>query len=291
MKLILKLLGVLVLLLIVAVVAGVIMIDSLVRASVEKGGTYALGVPTTLDEADIGLFSGKAAMSGLEVANPAEDQVTNPGGFQEKNFLEIGTIACAVSTESFASETIEVASVELADLVLDLERNSSGTNYGMILDNLERLAPAGEGGAGEPEEEEETSGGKSFRIDRITLRNISVHVRLLSTEGEGQKLTIPEIVLTDVGGEDGASVVELTSQIVTALLQATIEAGGGLGLDEIMEDLSGRLASFEGAGARMVEELEGNVNEKVEKIGGAIEGAAEGLENRLEGLLGGDDDE
>jgi uncharacterized protein involved in outer membrane biogenesis len=277
MKFLLKMLGVLLLLLIAAIVAVVLLVDSMVRVSVEKSGTFALGVPTTLEEADIGLFSGRTALGGLAV--------DNPDGFEKEHFLEIGAVICEVSMESFASDIVTLPLVEVSDLTLDLERNSSGTNYGALLDNLERLLEDEGSAGGEPggEAGEETTSGKSFRIDRISLRNISVTVNLLPAGGDitRQTLTIPEIELTDVGGDDGASTVELATTLITALLETTLEHGGGLGVDDLLQDISGRLDPYEQSGAKVIEDLEGSAREKVEE-------ATEGLEKKLGDIFGGD---
>ena len=51
----------------VAVLVGIVVvsIDTIAKQGVERGATYALQVPTTLDKADVGIMSGTFAMSGL----------------------------------------------------------------------------------------------------------------------------------------------------------------------------------------------------------------------------------
>ena len=72
MKLI-KLLAVLVFaVVLLVVVIGAVLVsqaNKVARVAVEKGGTYALGVQTTLNDASIGVLSGRFGMSGLRVAN------------------------------------------------------------------------------------------------------------------------------------------------------------------------------------------------------------------------------
>ena len=44
--------------------------NSIVAAAVEKAGTAALGVETTLDDADLGLMTAEARLTDLRIANP-----------------------------------------------------------------------------------------------------------------------------------------------------------------------------------------------------------------------------
>ena len=82
MKLLIKIVVVLVLLLVIGVLTTFFFIDRIAKAGVEKGATYALGVPTTLKSADVGVFAGTFAMSGLNVANPE-------GFDKEPHFLKL----------------------------------------------------------------------------------------------------------------------------------------------------------------------------------------------------------
>ena len=283
MKLLLKILVVLALVVVGLVVVSVLFIDSLVRTAVEKSGTYALGVETTLEEADLGLFSGRVALGGLVV--------DNPDGFEKEHFLEMGSVACEVPPSSVFADVVEIALVEIADLTLDIERGSEGTNYGILLENLGRFesdeGPGGETDGGASEEEEPGT-SKKFQIRRISLTNISVTVNLLPAGGDvtRQTLTIPKIELTDVGtADDGASATEIVTTLISALLQATIDAGAGTIPADLLQDLSGKLEGLEGLAQGKIEEIQKDLEEKIgdgledatEKLGGELEKGLDGL--------------
>src|SRR5262245_30818941 len=140
MKLALRLLVGLLALLVVAAIGAALLVDSLAAQAVERGGTYALGVPTEVDSASIGLFSGRFSLQGLEVANPP--------GFAEPNFFALSSIAIELPLSSLLEERVTIPSLALEGVSIDLERNSKGTNYGSILDSLKRF----ESGAAPPQE-------------------------------------------------------------------------------------------------------------------------------------------
>ena len=71
MKKLLKIGLVIVALLVIAAVIVYFSIDSIAKTAVEKGGTYAMGTPTTVDTVNVGLWSGQIGMNGLVIANPA----------------------------------------------------------------------------------------------------------------------------------------------------------------------------------------------------------------------------
>jgi hypothetical protein len=62
----LGILAVLVLLLVVAWLS----LDYIAKAGIEAGGTYAMGVKTTVDSVNLGLISGQAKVNGLTIGNP-----------------------------------------------------------------------------------------------------------------------------------------------------------------------------------------------------------------------------
>jgi hypothetical protein len=273
MKIALRALAVIVVLLLVAVVVAVLGIDGIARTAVERGGTYALGVDTKLAKADIGLFAGTTELGGLSVANPA--------GFEETPFLSLGGAELAVTLGSLRGDVIEVPLFSLSDVALLLQKREGKTNYGVILDNLKRFEsgqpPPGE----EPKPKEE---GKRFVIRKIEITNVSADIDLLPVGGEltRAKVTIPSLTLENVGtAEGGASVSEIVSKVVKALLQATLEAGGKVVGPELLADLKGKLEDLGveaiDIGAGVQSELEKISPELGDKAGEVLKGVDKGI--------------
>ncbi|MEQ9616895.1 MAG: hypothetical protein RLN60_02550 [Phycisphaerales bacterium] len=82
----LKIVAVLLVVFIIAIVGIVVLVvsqvDTLAKHGIERGGTYAMGVETTVDSVDIGIFSGTFEMNGFRVANPE--------GYARPSFLDLG---------------------------------------------------------------------------------------------------------------------------------------------------------------------------------------------------------
>lgn len=230
------------LLLITTVVIGVWKIDSIARKGIEKGATYALGVPATLGSASVGILSGKFGMSKLNVGNPP--------GFAAPYFLSLEGGSVQVSLGTLRQSTVELPLLTLDNLDVNIERKDGNSNYKVILDNLARVQS---GTGSEPPSKDE----KRFIIRELSLKNVKVNLDLLGGPGmigdlTKVPLTIDEIKLNDVGktgtgvGGTGVTMVELASIIMQAVLGAVAEKGGGLIPDDLLGDLKGKLAGLDG---------------------------------------------
>lgn len=227
--LIIKLGAVALLLIIVAVVAGVFFINSIARKGIESGSTYALGVPTTLGSAKVGLTSGEFSMAGLKVDNPQ-------GDFTAPDFLTLGKGNVAVSLGSLRSDTVEVPTFTLSDITLNLERKGDKSNYKVILDNLKRFE-SGESKPADPS----AKPSKKFVIRKLLIENVKVHVDLLPVGGKISQVDVPidRIELKDIGsGGKSVAISDLAGVILKTIITAALHKG-----IDLPGDIAGELTS------------------------------------------------
>lgn len=297
MKLVKKLLigvAVLVVLLVVAGFAALYYINDLVKLGVEKGGTVALGTKTTLNSADIGVFSGKAALNGLAVANPQ--------GFKAPEFMNLGRGAVEVSLGSLRQDVVEIPRFELDTIRVALERKDGKTNYKVILDNLAKL-PSGsspKGGSDTP--------GKKFIVKDLTINDVKVTVDLLDGALPVGALVVPidQIHLTDIGSaSNGLPMADIAGVIVRAILATASANGQGIIPADILGDLQGQLSALGDLSqlgvkldAKVGEELKKATDKAKEELQKGLDGVKDkiqdklpgGAADKLKGLLGGDKD-
>ena len=226
---------VVVLVLLVLVAGGVLWyyIDAIAKTGVEQGATYALGVPTTLGSADVGLLGGTLRLNDLTVANPA--------GFKTPHLLAVRQFDLAVVTNTLMQDTIQINRFELDGVDLHIEQKAGATNMDRVLEHIKTKAGGGE--PGEPDEAE--SGGKKVVVDRIVVRNVTAHVQVLPIGGDATTLDVevPEIILEDVASDDaqGVAVAELTRRLLPAILTAVITKGRGTIPDVDLDRLAGNV--------------------------------------------------
>ena len=231
MKLLIKIVVVLVLLVIIALLAGLYYIDHLAKIGIEQGATYALGVDTQLDSADVEILAGEFSMSGLNVANPP--------GFDTAHFLKLGDGGVAVSLGTLRNHTVELPQLTLAHLDMNLEKKQGQSNYNAILDNLKRLQSG--------QKPAEPSQGKRFMVREILIEDVNVHVDLLGFGGQLSKIDVPvkKVRLTEVGTGEGGGVKfsELVSLVIQAVFLAVVENGADLPA-ELIGELQNGLAAL-----------------------------------------------
>lgn len=254
--------------------------DGAARAAIERGGSYALGVKTTLDSADLGLLSGEFGLSGLAVENPE--------GFGGEHFLTLGEGSLELSLGDMSQDEVRVPQLALSGVFVDLERKGGKTNYGVILENLERFQ------AGGPSGDEDGVPGPSIVFDRIVITDVEARVSLIPIGGGVTQVPvhIDEIVLEDVGADgSGVTVSQAFDIVLRAVLTTVVTVGGDLIPLDLLEDLGGQLGDV----AALAGDLTGGLSASVggvaldlgEGLGGVVLGVGGALGDAGGAVLGG----
>ncbi|MCC6675515.1 MAG: hypothetical protein IT436_00090 [Phycisphaerales bacterium] len=279
--------------LIILVVGGIIFaltrIDSIFKTAVEKGGTYALGVKTTLTSADVELTQGKASMSGLDVANPA--------GYKSDKFFGLGTGSVQVAIPTLNQPVIEVPTLKLSDIRVNLEKTEGKANYQVILDNLAKLS----GGQQQPAS---TGSDKKFIINEVDIRNVVVHVDLIPVGGALTQVNVPieEIQLKNVGtASKGLPAGELAKVIIKAVLAVATEKGAGIIPADVLGDLQSQLSrlgdlqsmgievqsKLSEAGQKALDDAKAKAQQQIDEGKKKVDDAVKDAQKKLEDLIPG----
>ncbi|MBE3099296.1 MAG: AsmA family protein [Planctomycetes bacterium] len=210
----LKVVLIIIAVLLAALVAGWLFINSIARTAIERGGTYALGVDTRVDSVSLGVLQGEARVDGITIAN-AE-------GFKTPHLMKTQRLEVSLRPGSLLEDTIQITRFEIDGLDLHLEQKVGSTNISALLDNIKKQE-----GPAKPDQPKQP-GGKKLKVNRIVVRNVVAHVHVLPIGGNATTLDVkvPEIVLTDVTPDNAAGGVvisELVRKIVPAILAAVVE--------------------------------------------------------------------
>lgn len=272
----------LVVLLAVAIALAMYFIDSIARKGIEDGSSYALAVPTSLDSADVGIFSGSFEMSGLTVSNPE--------GFDTPHFLELGAGGVEVELGTLRKDLVELPRLTLSDIDIHIQQRGGTSNVSAILANLKRFESPDT-----PKTDKPTGQAKRFIVHELRIEDVNVHVTAAPLGGQGVNvdLAVPQIVMNDIGSETGKGVLlgELADIIVKALVSAIRDAGGGIIPGDLLGQLDAGLAdleSLEDLGIEIVNDLGQQATEKLNEASEQVEKAVDDLkeegEKAVEGL-------
>ena len=248
----------------IVVVGVVVWIDHIAKVGVERGATYALGVETTLDSMDVGIFGGSVEMTNLDVANPE--------GFNAPKFLQLGTGRVAVSLGSLMEDTVVVPELTLDNVNMSIERKGKKTNVDAIIANLQKLQ------SGDSTPQQPRSEAKKFVINEVAVTNVNVSVNMLPIGGEltTVPVKIERIELRDVGsGKDqGVVLAELTGIVVQAILTAVVDKAGTVLPADILADLTHGLDQIDGLGGdaiKVVGDVTAGAGKVLEQAGQATQ--------------------
>lgn len=276
------------------VAVGISQIDTLVKMGIERGGTYATGVDTTVDTVEISLREQTFDMNGFMLANPQ--------GFDTPHFMKLGDTA--VRVKDAGREVVTLSSLTLTDIDLYLDKGRDPSNYNTVLNNLKRFE-SGDKGPPPPESE-------SMRVivESLVIENVGVRLANmpgLSVVTGDVAVRVPRIELQNVGADEPMTFGELIGLVVKTVLAASVEAGGGIIPNDVLGDLRGGLSGLTSLSDMGIDAV-GDLGERLnEQLGGALENvqqageearrradeatdAARDAADRVRGIFGGGDD-
>ena len=223
MKTIVRLLAIALVLVLLAIGGLVTYVDQIAETAVEQGASSALGVETSLGAVHLGFVSGEFSVENLAVANPS--------GFAEAHFLRVGRTALHLPLPALLDDPIVIPRIELRDIELNLERSGKRTNYGVILDNLEKFGSAESSSASDEPAADEDS-GRRFVIHELSITGVTARAGMAAGGADlgAINVDLPEIELTDVGTGNGAGIPmeKVVALITRKLLEAVAMNGSGL---------------------------------------------------------------
>lgn len=284
MKTFIKIAVVLILLVVIAFVAlfafGLSQLDAIVKATIERGGTYATQTTTTVDDVNVGITDGTFAMNGFKIANPT--------GFTSDHFLTLGDASVQLQTSSLASDVIAIPTVAFNNIDIILDKGGDPSNYNTILNSLKRFEKS------DTKSAPENSGGKKVTIDSLTLNNIDIRVANMpgvSLLTGDIAIQIPSIELKNIGKDQPMTAAQVVNLVIKTVLTAAVEAGGGILPTDILSNLAGNLtdlSSLSDMGITVLDDAGQIVGEQLGNVlnqaGSAVEDLTGGAQDAIDDL-------
>ena len=235
--------------------AGYFYLGSAAKAGIEFAGESALKTEVSVDSLSLSPLNGKTSIRGLSIANPA--------GFSEGPAILLGAIEAEVDKSIFG-DTVEIELLRLAQPQINYEAKIMSDNLRALLANL----PSGDDGAAS---ESAPASTKKILLKRLEI--LGPQLAIVTGLGSTQ-VTLPDIILTDIGGTGGGASAAEAAEIVLRALISSIGAANLPSLDQVRQ-------GFENRAREEVEKIEDTVTEKVEE---ALGTSVEDLSNRLRSL-------
>jgi hypothetical protein len=208
---------VLVVLVVVAVFVLIGNIDKIVKGAIEGVGSELLGTPVGVTAVKIKIDSGSGQISGLTIANPT--------GFSPGNAFQMDLTRLDLNLKSLGKQPMVIDDLTIKSPVVRLEVKEDGSsNLQTLLNNIEKNSKkADQKAADQGAESQSGTEGEPIRMSfgNLAVTGVTVHTSIPGAEPES--VVIPDIVLTNVGGETGLTPGELGSLVLGEIIASSLE--------------------------------------------------------------------
>ncbi len=217
-------LRVLVLAAVLAVVGLVVLglsFTTLIKTGVERIGTRVLGVPVTVEDADLSILPGwttvRVSLKQLTIANPA--------GYETAHAFSFPNVQIQIDWRSLLTDTVVVEDVWLAGPGMTLERVKLRSNLGDIRNIVTRNRHADEDDERDDEHEDDEDDDIRLHIKKLTVKDATINVSLIGGAAGVVRLPLPDFEVHDIGKPSrGASLREASARIFDAMYGAILDA-------------------------------------------------------------------
>lgn len=203
--------------------------ETIVKKVVNKYGTEITGTEVRLEGFSFFPFNGQLAIKGLTVANPAN--------YKSPYLLSLGGVSVKIDVKSLTTNTIVVEDITIDQPAITYEMLSlTQNNIKQLQDNIAKhtAAPASSKAKKSSKAAPETSGAQKQVLIRKVTVNAGELKAVSNVPGDNGLIDVklPEIVLTDIGGQKKgesitASVTKILNKILATASQTVVKSGLG----------------------------------------------------------------
>jgi len=229
-KLLLRIGIVVAVLVVLAVVAVKLFLDSAVKKGVETIGPELTKVSITLDSIHISVFSGSGSIKELVVGNPE--------GYKTPTSIKVGFASLAVKPMSVLGDKIIIPSIHLESPEITFEGGIGKNNLNQILANVEAATGGSSTSNGANAQPAAGSKGASrkLEVDDFLISGAKLNVSVMGMGTNSRAITLPDIHLTNLGtGPGGITVADLTKKVLQEIVGSATKSAAtaltGLGKD------------------------------------------------------------
>ena len=255
----LKIVGIIVVILIIAVFAIILNLGKIVKTGINTVVPQVTKCEAHVDDVDFNVFGGKFEIKNLVIKNPE--------GYKTDQAFSLGHIFVNVKMGSLMSDVIEIDQVLIDAPEITYEVGLGNSNLNTILENVNSSLPSSDEEKKE-EPKEEKKDGKKVIVNLVKVTNGKIGVSAKIAGGMEAPIVLPDIEIKDLGKKEGGiSMV----QAAAVTLKTTL-----LSIFDVLKN-SGKLLLDS---AKAIGE---GVTEGVKSIGEGAKEAVEGLKNLIPG--------
>ena len=222
----LKIIGILVVVLIIALFAIILNLGKIVKTGINTVVPQVTKCEAHVDDVNFNVFGGKFEIKNLVIKNPE--------GYKTDHAFALGHIFVNVNMGSLMSDVIEIDQVLIDAPEITYEVGLGNSNLNTILENVNSSLPSSDEEKKE-EKEEKKEGGKKVVVNLVKVTNGKIGVSAKIAGGMEAPIVLPDIEIKDLGKKEGGiSMVQAAAvTLKTTLLSIfdVLKSSGKLLLD------------------------------------------------------------
>ena len=268
-KIVIRIVGGLVLLLVIGVACLYFYRNSLIRSAVESQSSASLGVKTSLRGVQLGVFGGTLELEDFKIGSPS--------GYSAEQMFTLSELDLGVKYGELRQDPVRVRRIVIDRPKAVLEYTNGKFNFQALMDQM--------GG-----KDAKTSEGKEpvkLIIDELTVKDATVVGRAPMLPNE-VSLTIPTVTLRGVGtGEgntNGAAIRDVVGAAMSALAAKAAESPELANFGQLKQQLEAQAKQVASKVSRQVAEQVDSITKNVgADVGKALEGTGVDVNKTLGG--------
>ena len=215
-----NLIGVVLGIVVLALAGAVVFSSQIVQTAVEEVGSRALGVPVTLENANVGFLSGSFKLQGLKVANPS--------GFEKDRALSFSEVEVQVEPKSLMSNKIVVNKIVVRAPEIFYEGNLKSNNFKKYLEHQKSRSEVSAPKSSKAERSVASTSAPSqqkVQIDYVLIEQAAMHALLKTPVAEREfNLRLPKVEIEGIGNQKEGVDIQQALQTILQPFVMQIEA-------------------------------------------------------------------
>ncbi len=182
-------------------------LNDYIKAQIETVGKELTEQTVKVDRVDIQLTKGAGSIYGVNLSNPSK--------YRYPQAFSLGEITLDINLESLTKEPIVIDALVINQPKAFVEFGKNGeSNIKDLLDAIDKHLPK----STSTQQNTSTQAEPRISVSKIVLAGTALSLDLSDLGNKEHQLTLPDIELRDLGGEQGLPASELGSVVVKEVL-------------------------------------------------------------------------
>jgi hypothetical protein len=188
-------------------------LNELIAEQIEVQGKKFTEQQVTVEKVDMQLLSGAGTINGLILNNPA--------GYTTTPLFALNEVTLDINIESLAGVRdgkailIDAIVIDKPEALVEFNE-SGGSNIQVILDAINKNLPQSSAN----NDTNASQDSPKIRLKKFVIAGVALRVDLTKLGNTTHKKTLPDITLTNIGGQDGIPANELGGVMIKKALSA-----------------------------------------------------------------------